>query len=88
MREIRTSGSTRGGAPSGPLLLYRLGKTLVLLPCDRRASPLFSTLVQFIKSVPKSQSERPGWSHPVQSGESPEAPLSRGRKQAAASGVG
>ena len=23
MREIRTSGSTRGGAPSGPLLLYR-----------------------------------------------------------------
>jgi len=57
-------------------------------PCDRRASPLFSTLVQFIKSVPKSQSERPGWSHPVQSGESPEAPLSRGRKQAAASGVG
>jgi len=26
MREIRTSGSTRGGAPSGPLLLYRLGK--------------------------------------------------------------
>jgi len=24
MREIRTSGSTRGGAPSGPLLLYRL----------------------------------------------------------------
>jgi len=25
MREIRTSGSTRGGAPWGPLLLYRLG---------------------------------------------------------------
>jgi hypothetical protein len=25
MREIRTSGSTRGGAPMGPLLLYRLG---------------------------------------------------------------
>ena len=28
MREIRTSGSTRGGAPSGPLLLYRLGNRL------------------------------------------------------------
>ena len=25
MRETRKSGSTRGGAPSGPLLLYRLG---------------------------------------------------------------
>ncbi len=28
MREIRKSGSTRGGAPSGPLLLYRLSKAL------------------------------------------------------------
>ena len=27
MREICTSGSTRGGAPSGPLLLYRLAGT-------------------------------------------------------------
>jgi hypothetical protein len=31
MREIRMSGSTRGGAPLGPLLLYRLGKPILNL---------------------------------------------------------
>lgn len=29
MREICTSGSTRGGAPIGPLLLYRLSNGAV-----------------------------------------------------------
>ena len=30
MREIRTSGSTRGGALHGPLLLYRSSAAIVL----------------------------------------------------------
>ena len=41
MREICTSGSTRGGAPMGPLLLYRLGNllTLACYPQIRRTRP-------------------------------------------------
>ena len=31
-------GSTRGGAPSGPLLLYRFGNMLILLNRDRQGA--------------------------------------------------